>query len=216
MDAAVRGEAIEAAVQAVLPPGLAVAWADPSVMHDLHYPEEAAIIAKAVERRRREFSAGRAAARRAMARLGHAPAPIRADTHRAPIWPAGIVGSITHCEGCCIAVAASAKQIRGVGIDVELLAPLDPTVTDIIATENEQTAIASGAFDLITLFCAKESAIKCKYAHDHVSLFKMTDIECESCVGGFLLQFGPDDFYKSHIKIIKGEYIFAFSIKLQK
>ena len=62
---------------------------------------EEAIIARAVDKRRREFITARDCARKAMAQLGVEPAPIlRSPTgspqeKAAPIWPRGIVGSIT-------------------------------------------------------------------------------------------------------------------------
>ena len=57
---------------------------------------ERPFVKKAVEKRRREFSAGRTCARQALRELGCADAPIVQDQNGAPLWPPGIVGSITH------------------------------------------------------------------------------------------------------------------------
>jgi 4'-phosphopantetheinyl transferase EntD len=91
------------------------------------FPEEEALIVRAVEKRRREFRAGRILARRALARLGVPEAPILAKERR-PIWPEGIVGSISHADGCCAAAVARRGRILGVGLDVEV----DRAVTERI------------------------------------------------------------------------------------
>src|SRR5438874_13378259 len=60
---------------------------------------EAAAVASAVPSRQREFATGRACARQALAALGVAPVPLDRGAGGAPAWPAGGVGSITHCAG---------------------------------------------------------------------------------------------------------------------
>src|SRR5688500_16527321 len=62
-------------------------------------PEERNLVARAVEPRRREFGTTRACARTALGRLGVDPVPIPRGPGGAPRWPAGIVGSLTHCAG---------------------------------------------------------------------------------------------------------------------
>ena len=65
--------------------------------------DEAISMVRAVPRRRVEFATGRLCARRAMAALGHARVSIPRAQDRVPIWPDGIVGSITHTDfvgGC--------------------------------------------------------------------------------------------------------------------
>jgi 4'-phosphopantetheinyl transferase EntD len=63
------------------------------------FPDEETLIARAVPKRRREFTTGRHCARSALGALGIAPVPIRPGQGGAPQWPSGIVGSITHCAG---------------------------------------------------------------------------------------------------------------------
>ena len=48
------------------------------------YPQELALISKAIDKRRREFAAGRACAREALGAIGYAPMPIlqAASEHR--------------------------------------------------------------------------------------------------------------------------------------
>jgi 4'-phosphopantetheinyl transferase EntD len=63
------------------------------------FPEEELVVAGAVVKRRTEFATARHCARAALSRLGVAPTPILPGERGAPQWPAGIVGSMTHCAG---------------------------------------------------------------------------------------------------------------------
>ncbi|WP_200918083.1 4'-phosphopantetheinyl transferase [Jeongeupia sp. HS-3] len=77
-------------------------------------------LANAALKRRIEFLAGRHCARAALRDAGfsgHAGLAIGAD--RAPQWPAGWVGTITHSHGVALAAAAPAALYRGIGLDVE-------------------------------------------------------------------------------------------------
>jgi 4'-phosphopantetheinyl transferase EntD len=130
------------------------------------FPEEEAIVGRAVERRRREFATGRHLAREALARLGAARQPVLSGPNREPLWPPGIVGSITHCEGYRAAVVAWQQDLASVGIDAEPHAPLPDGVLGVVALPQEQRRLAELAaadparcWDRL-LFCAKESVYK--------------------------------------------------------
>ncbi|ADP79999.1 4'-phosphopantetheinyl transferase [Pseudofrankia inefficax] len=130
------------------------------------FPAEEALLARAVPKRRREFTAGRVCARRAMARLGVAPAPLLAGPNREPLWPAGLVGSITHCEGYRAAVVARAGDVLSIGIDAEPNGPTPDGVFERIALPAESSWVRAVAraepevhWDRL-LFCAKESVYK--------------------------------------------------------
>jgi enterobactin synthetase component D / holo-[acyl-carrier protein] synthase len=146
----------------LLPPG--VAWAerfDDDVPEAL-YPSEQQVVAKAVAKRRREFGTGRWCAREALRRLGVAPAPILPGERGAPGWPAGIAGSITHCEGYRGAVVAHLDAYAALGVDAEPNLPLPPGVLDAISLPEELAQPAAGgdvAWDRL-LFSAKESIYK--------------------------------------------------------
>lgn len=130
------------------------------------YPEEAALMTRAVEKRRKEFCAGRVLAREALESLGFASAPLLRGEDRAPIWPSGAVGSITHTRGHCAAVAARSGRIRAVGIDVEQATSLKQGVYEAITTEHERQELEGD--DALRLgkiiFSAKECAYKAQYA----------------------------------------------------
>jgi len=126
---------------------------------------EAAAVASAVPSRQREFATGRAVARQALATLGVAPVPLARGPGGEPGWPAGVVGSITHCAGYRGAVVAPATRAASVGIDAEPDAPLPAGVLDLVSLPAERAALASlsgVAWDRL-LFCAKEAVYKAWY-----------------------------------------------------
>src|SRR5262249_41084450 len=69
-------------------------------------PGEVDAVSRAVPSRRREFALGRWCARRALGGLGIAPQSIPVGEGRAPTWPHGVVGSITHCREFVAAAVA--------------------------------------------------------------------------------------------------------------
>src|SRR5207245_11366486 len=115
-------------------------------------------------RSRREFAAGRACARAALHRLGFPRGPLLSGADRAPIWPAGAVGSITHCPGYCAAAVARRRDVRALGIDAELNEPLPDGVAELVCTETELTWTAMsaprGTHWQALIFSAKESVYK--------------------------------------------------------
>jgi 4'-phosphopantetheinyl transferase EntD len=128
-------------------------------------PEEEPIVARAVEKRRREFTAGRTCARRALERLGWPDFPIVTGPRREPLWPPGVIGSITHCPGYCAAVVARRSDLRSVGIDAELSAPLPEGVAAMVCTAGERrwTESLPGDHWTTLVFSAKESIYKAWY-----------------------------------------------------
>lgn len=102
------------------------------------FPEEEAALARAVAKRRRDFTLGRQCAREALKRLGAAVGPIPTGPRRAPVWPSGIVGSITHCELIAAAAVGWHRDFAGLGLDAELAAPLEPKLVRLICTAAEQ------------------------------------------------------------------------------
>ncbi|GAA0390372.1 4'-phosphopantetheinyl transferase [Acrocarpospora corrugata] len=125
------------------------------------FPEEEQYIARAVDKRRREFTTARYCARQAMARLGVPPAAIVPGERGAPGWPPGVVGAITHCDG--YRAAALSLTAVTVGIDAEPNAPLPDGVLDTIALPAERRALTEldgpAHWDRL-LFSAKESVYK--------------------------------------------------------
>jgi 4'-phosphopantetheinyl transferase EntD len=130
------------------------------------FPQEQAAVGNAVEKRRREFVTARACAREALAELGHPGQPIPAGARGEPLWPAGIVGSITHCAGYRACAVAPASELLTIGVDAEVDDPLPAGVIGEIALPEERLWIErAGAEDPGVnwdrlLFSIKESIYK--------------------------------------------------------
>lgn len=78
-------------------------------------------IRDAAAKRQVEFLAGRLCAREALRALTGMPdVPLIAES-RAPVWPNGLVGSITHSGTLAAALVASTEHFRGIGLDAEAL-----------------------------------------------------------------------------------------------
>ena len=107
-------------IEALFPDGVVTVESTDAFSEDALRPEERAGLGRAVEKRRREFAAGRACARRALARLEIADAVLPIGPDRLPAWPAGIVGSITHCAGYCGVAVARRGSILCLGLDAEV------------------------------------------------------------------------------------------------
>ena len=91
--------------------------------------------------------------------------PIQKNEQGAPIWPAGVIGSITHTENFIGAVVESFDNLRGVGIDTEkILGPQSVVMVEsLVATEEEKRkSLSFDPFEYFTLiYSAKESIFKC-------------------------------------------------------
>jgi 4'-phosphopantetheinyl transferase EntD len=153
-------------LEQILPPEVAVAEAFGDLPGAKLFPEEEAAIARAMPSRRTEFAAARECAHAALARLGEPPVPILRGPRGAPVWPAGVAGSITHCTGYRAAAVARTSEIITVGVDAEPDRPLPGGVLDVISRPAERAQVADLAarpgatcWDRL-LFCAKESVYK--------------------------------------------------------
>jgi 4'-phosphopantetheinyl transferase EntD len=150
----------------VLPPGAVGTESFGDADDALLFPEEEAAVADSVSSRRREFATTRHCAHRALARLGLPPEPVLNDGLRAPVWPSGVIGSLTHCPGYRAAAVAHARPLAVLGIDAEPHRPLPhrvlPGVT--LVAERRRLQLLGRASPRIcwdrVLFSAKESVYK--------------------------------------------------------
>lgn len=152
------------AIAAIVPPTVVAIDTFSDMADACLLPEEEAALGKVVDVRRREFVNGRSLARHALMRLGMPAGPILRGADREPRWPAGIVGSITHCKGYCAAVAARATSVATIGIDAEIHDKLPDGVLRLVSREEERDWIGTRRGDDVhwdrVLFSAKESVFK--------------------------------------------------------
>jgi 4'-phosphopantetheinyl transferase EntD len=134
--------------------------------HSPLHPEEEPLVARAVDKRRREFTVVRSCARRAMRKLGVPPQPVLPGERGAPRWPDGLVGSMTHCDGYCAAALARATDLASLGIDAEPDGPLLDGVLPAVSLPGEAERLRRlagehpGVHWERLLFSAKESVYK--------------------------------------------------------
>lgn len=130
-------------------------------------------IARSVGKRQAEYFHGRLAARLALERAGLPVQDVGTGHQREPLWPAGVVGSITHHACRAAAVAQPSGSCRGIGIDIELPATPDTqqsvAAAVLDASETRLLAAHRGAWSPAVLyalaFSAKESFYKAVHAH---------------------------------------------------
>ena len=120
------------------------------------------------QNRKNEYIAGRFCAHQSMALANIPPVHIPIGNKGEPIWPSGVVGSITHSRGYAAAAVAKQSDVHSLGLDAEIDEPLSSRVLRRISNENEQEWIKATASGLIqhpgkVLFSAKEATYKAWY-----------------------------------------------------
>jgi 4'-phosphopantetheinyl transferase EntD len=157
-----------------------MARAGDDALSHLH-PDELGLTSGMAPARLREFTAGRTVARRALATLGVAAAPILpAPGARYTLWPEGTVGSISHTRDLCIAAVArrglivDGRAVASLGIDVEGAGLLEDALVREICRADELAHLRSMATPPSgwpkLLFVVKEAVYKAWYPVTHIPL----------------------------------------------
>ncbi|ALV39111.1 hypothetical protein [Streptomyces sp. CdTB01] len=152
-------------------------------------PAEASAAATMTAGRRREFLAGREAARRALRAVGTACGEIPREG-RLPVFAPGRAASISHSAGIAAAVAPAPGADLPVGCDLELR-PLPCGAARLVLDPDEERLLgtASGTrgrpWSLTDLFSAKETAWKalCLTSDERVTppMGTLRDLRIEAC-----------------------------------
>jgi 4'-phosphopantetheinyl transferase EntD len=148
---------------------LAVAEAPRERWLDDLRPAEARYVRDAPAERRASFAAGRHLARCALRSLGapdtdlgRVPGEGGAPA-RAPEWPAGFTGSLSHSDRHCAAVVARCTLVAGIGLDLEAPSRVRPALLGRICTAGERARLraAGDEANVAALhFAAKEAFYK--------------------------------------------------------
>jgi 4'-phosphopantetheinyl transferase EntD len=175
-------------IAALFPAGVAAAElsapGDPRLLAET----ERLSVARAVPTRLIEFAAGRHCAHRALTQLG-ADAPLAAGEDRAPQWPAGLTGSITHTGGFAAAVAARTTDCRALGLDAQAVTEVGPSLWPEFCTAAELRRLeavteAQRSWAATLCFAAKEAFYKCQYTLSRAWLdFDAVEIDCDESLG---------------------------------
>ncbi|AVV45618.1 4'-phosphopantetheinyl transferase superfamily protein [Streptomyces sp. ID05-04B] len=162
------------------------------------YPQEEALLVRAVDKRRREFTIVRGCARRAMEKLGVPAQPVLPGLRGAPHWPDGVTGSMTHCADYSAAALVRAADLASLGIDAEPHGPLPEGVLSAVALPAEAARLERLAADRPEvhwdrlLFSAKESVYKAWFPLTRKWLdFEEADIDLSADADPAAVDTGP-------------------------
>jgi 4'-phosphopantetheinyl transferase EntD len=156
----------------------------------LHPLEQEALGDAVSTKRKQDFILGRAAARKSLSAIGFpVVSPVLRGEQREPLWPVGVVGSISHSGAYGVAVAAWQQDVPALGIDIqkveerytdELIARFaDPDEFDWVRSDPARRTERA-----VKLFSAKESIFKALYVLRRVwfafDVAHLTPKECET------------------------------------
>lgn len=163
-----------------------------------------------IRKRRREFVHGRSCARFALAGLGYPDCAVPAGNDRAPIWPDGIVGSISHCGGSAAAAVARRADIDGIGLDIESNEDLDRRLVPMICRSDERTQLGDEDTRYLLaklVFSAKESIFKCIWPQVRRFVdFQEVEIRLNLDAGTFSARPQSDDLPTASFRRLRGRF----------
>jgi 4'-phosphopantetheinyl transferase EntD len=115
-----------------------------------------------------------------------------AGPDRAPLWPAGFVGSITHSSGEAVAVAARRTRFASLGVDLEAIVSVPLWLADRVATPMERRWIGAkkdAGLRLALVFSAKEAWQKAQFPlSGRIFDFREVDVRFDLDVGVFEIE----------------------------
>jgi 4'-phosphopantetheinyl transferase EntD len=161
----------QSAIDALSPPGILIGHR--LISHgDEHalLPEEAPAFASSVAKVRRASGAARTVARQLLMRLGQPACALPKSASGAPVWPAGVIGSLTHDSRVAVAAVGMCRDVGAIGIDVEPAETLPAELLDIVATPQERLKLGDDPYRGRLLFVAKEAVYKAVYPLDRTFL----------------------------------------------
>jgi 4'-phosphopantetheinyl transferase EntD len=131
---------------------------------------EARAIDHAVLPVKRSSGAGRFLARQLCARIGFPVLEIPRSSLRYPVWPSGLVGSISHDREFSAAVVGLSASVTGIGIDIESQEQVCPEVASLVASNDELQSFSDIEFGAKAVFSIKEAVFKAVYPNDRIFL----------------------------------------------
>ena len=130
-----------------------------------------------------EFLIGRQAAKRA---LGGEYFIGKAQTGE-PIWPDGLIGSISHTEGLAVAAVGSSEKFQAIGIDLENIdRKINIDISKRICSDSEKQWLDTKE-DLLKVFSSKEAIYKALFPICK-TFFGFLDVELRPAGGGYTAQ----------------------------
>src|SRR2546426_10747540 len=137
-----RDPSLQSAIDALALPGILIGHR--LIMpgdEDALLPQEHHSFASSVVKVRRASGAARIVARQLLAQLGYAQCVVPKAPSGAPIWPAGVIGSLAHDSRVAVAAVGMRRDVAALGIDVEPAELLPAELLDVVATPQERLNI---------------------------------------------------------------------------
>jgi 4'-phosphopantetheinyl transferase EntD len=161
----------QSAIDTLALPGVAVGHRliSPGDEHAL-LKEEIPALAASVVKVRRASGAARIVARQLLTQLGYANCALPKGPTGAPVWPAGIVGSLAHDSRVAVAAVGMRADVGALGIDVEPAECLPSELLDLVATPQERLNLGDDVYRGRLLFVAKEAVYKAVHPLDQTFL----------------------------------------------
>jgi 4'-phosphopantetheinyl transferase EntD len=153
------------------------------------YEAEARSMPSNVRAALRASGSARIVARDLLAQLGFAECVVPKTASGAPLWPAGVVGSLAHDETVAVAAVALRRDVSALGIDVEPAEPLPADVLDLIASQEERAMLGDDPCAARLLFAAKEAVYKAVHPLDGLFL-EFPDIAVDFASGAAITRNG--------------------------
>ncbi len=155
-------------------------------------PNEKLLTTRFADKRLKDFSTGRFCARKAMTYIGYEPYEILMGDDKQPIWPKGIVGSISHTSILTGAVVGLSSQIKAIGLDIETIGKINPDMWRLLYTDNEQIFLNSLPPERVPLyttlfFSFKESFYKMQHPVTNTYL-DFIDVEISGLADQFTIR----------------------------
>ncbi|MBW7470048.1 4'-phosphopantetheinyl transferase superfamily protein [Marinobacter sp. M216] len=133
------------------------------------YVIERELMRRAGAKRKKEFFSGRCLARLALKRAGWPIQALDRGPLGNPIWPAHIIGSITHDQHFGMAVVTHDSEVQGIGIDlIENPGKVDRQIDHLIMHVEEELLLAARFPELpapAVAFSVKEAVVKAVSVH---------------------------------------------------
>lgn len=126
-------------------------------------PEERQLIESWAPSRQREFVTGRMCARRALGLLGVGASGLLPDADGIPQWPEDTVGSISHCRGVAMAMAAKSVDCSLLGLDLEKTNRLSAGAIKQVLHPIEEIFAGGDQLKASIIFSLKEAFYKAQF-----------------------------------------------------
>ncbi|WP_306152681.1 4'-phosphopantetheinyl transferase [Roseovarius sp. MMSF_3281] len=213
-------DTIEAIARDLFPEDVAVGFAFPWGAPEGMLPGEPSGLVRPTQKRLAEFAAGRRAAHQAMERLG---VPVRAVAHgldRAPVWPRGLVGGISHTDTHCLAVVAQDTDYAALGLDLEADEDLPRDLIEVVCTPAERGWLSVQPHEVRgrlarLIFSAKECAYKAQFGLTRQLIgFEAFEITPDLETGQFEATFTQDVLPFTRGACLHGQFAFGGGIIL--